>query len=150
MAVRNNLAHPPRRIRVQKTVQVVCVSRQRHSYIRASIKTQPSPFNSNPHFSQNCFGDVSSLAVNGTAPSSVIRNVCSNWAVRLPSEVVAVHLSGHITFLSIQQNEDTSGTDSSILAMSKVRAARNQNGDGERNINPGMAGIRAHRCKPVR
>lgn len=52
------------------------------------------------YFSQNCLGDVSSLAVNGTAPSSVIRNVCSNCAVRLPSFVAAVHLSGHITLLA--------------------------------------------------
>lgn len=46
------------------------------------------------------------MAVNGSAPSAVMRNVCSNCAVRLPSAVAAVHLSGHITLLAARVKKE--------------------------------------------
>jgi hypothetical protein len=50
--------------------------------------------------SQNCNGESSFLPVNASTPSGVTSRVCSNCADRLPSTVVAVHSSGHVTALA--------------------------------------------------
>ncbi len=56
------------------------------------------------------------MAVNGTAPSAVMRRVCSNCAVRLPSAVAAVHLSGHMMFWSARRrNPPGSGYDCKVF-----------------------------------
>ena len=47
--------------------------------------------------SQEYLGEVGSFPVNSSTPVSVISNVCSNCAVASPSDVAAVHLSGHWT-----------------------------------------------------
>jgi hypothetical protein len=51
--------------------------------------------------SHHCFGDDASLPVRATSPLSVMRKVCSNCAVLLPSFVAAVHLSGQVTLSGV-------------------------------------------------
>lgn len=81
--------------------------RQLHANITRAKATTPTERDEEvlrkSYFSQNCLGDVSIFPVRGKTPSSVMRRVCSNCAVRLPSMVAEVQSSGQQIFFAEQK-----------------------------------------------
>ena len=85
------------------TVPITCADNLAANSIAFGVVPSQYPWWTCDSLSQNCMGDPSIFPVRASTPSDVMSNVCSNWAERFPSAVVAVHSSGHVRALAVNK-----------------------------------------------